>query len=235
MTALLEVRGLEAGYDGSRVLRGVDLDVEEGRVLALLGRNGVGKTTLVMSLMGFVSVSAGSVRLSGCELSGARSDAVAKAGIGLIPQGRRIFAPLTVDENLRIAVRRGMAGPWTVDRVYELLPRLAERCGNRGDQLSGGEQQMLAIGRALLGNPRLLLVDEPSDGLAPAIVRQVSDVLGTLRDNGVSILLVEQDVTSALRVADEVTVMDRGTIALRATVDEFQRDPKRAGELLGVG
>jgi branched-chain amino acid transport system ATP-binding protein len=234
MSALLEVRGLEAGYHGSRVLHGVDLDVEEGKILTMLGRNGVGKTTLVMAMMGLVHVTAGSVRLDGRELVGARSDVIARAGIGLIPQGRRIFGPLTVEENLRIAVRRGVESDWTIERVYEFLPRLAQRKRNRGDQLSGGEQQMLAIGRALLTNPRVLLIDEPSEGLAPIIVRQVADVVRSLKDKGASVLLVEQDLSAALRVADDVAVMEKGEIVLRSTAEQFQRDPHQIGELLGV-
>lgn len=231
---LLQVRALHSGYSGSRVLHGVDLDVAEGKVLALLGRNGVGKTTLVETIMGIVRVQAGAISFNGRDLTSARSDVVARAGIGLIPQGRRIFGSLTVEENLQIAARRKTRGPWTVRRIYELLPRLAERSRNRGDQLSGGEQQMLSIGRALLGNPRALLVDEPSDGLAPSIVQQVTEVLDTLRSQGVSILLVEQDLLSALKIADDVAIMDKGTIALRTPSAQFSDNAERISELLGV-
>lgn len=156
------------------VLGGVDLDAEEGGIIAVLGRNGVGKTTLISTVMGFVRPYEGSVTLDGREIAGARVDVIARAGAGVVPQGRRVFAPLTVAEHLAIAARRRSArGPWTRARILDLLPRLGERLGHRGDELSGGEQQMLAIARALLGNPRLLLLDEPSDGLAPAIVAQV--------------------------------------------------------------
>jgi branched-chain amino acid transport system ATP-binding protein len=234
MTSLLDIRGLTAGYRGSQVLRSLEIVVPEGEIVTLLGRNGVGKSTLVMAVMGLVHVSEGSIHCGGREITRRRPDVISRAGIGLIPQGRRVFAPLTVEEHLRIAVRRGRRGPWTRDRVYDLMPSLARRRRNRGDQLSGGEQQMLAIGRALLGNPRLLLIDEPSDGLAPAVVLQVADVIQKLRDDGVSILLVEQDISAALAVADEVAVMSRGTIALRERAATFDAASERVTSLLGV-
>jgi branched-chain amino acid transport system ATP-binding protein len=234
VTPLLQVRGLVAGYAGSRVLHGVDLDVAEGSTVALLGRNGVGKSTLVAAVMGMVRPSAGSVVMEGRELAGKPSDVIARAGIAIVPQGRRVFAPLTVEENLAISVRRKRPGRWDVSAVYELLPRLAERRGNRGDQLSGGEQQMLAIGRALLANPRLLLLDEPSDGLAPAVVSQVADVLATLIQEGLSILLVEQNLRLAFQLADEVAVMQKGELVLRCPTLDFRSDEARARQLLGV-
>jgi branched-chain amino acid transport system ATP-binding protein len=232
MSALLEIRGLEAGYDVSRVLHGVDLDVARGQVVALLGRNGVGKTTLIHSVMGMVRPSAGSVRFDGEELAGRATHTIARRGIALVPQGRRIFAQLTVEENLRIA-RRG-AGEWTTDRVYRLLPRLAERRRHRGDQLSGGEQQMVAIGRALLGNPRLILLDEPSDGLAPLVVKDIIEVLAELRSRGLSAVLVEQNLRMAMELSDTICIMTKGQIVHRATVAEFRRDPATARSLLGV-
>ena len=232
--ALLEVRGLQAGYGRSRVLHGIDLDVPHGEVVALLRRNGVGKTTTVHAIMGMLRPSAGSIRLDGVELAGRPAHAVAKAGIALVPQGRRVFAPLTVEENLRIG-RRAVAGGWTLERVYELLPQLAERAGHRGDQLSGGEQQMLAIGRALLRNPRLLVLDEPSDGLAPTLVEQVTRLLAELVAGGLSAVLVEQNLWVALELAASVRVMAKGQIVHRATAAEFRRDPATARALLGVG
>ncbi|GLW66653.1 ABC transporter ATP-binding protein [Actinomadura rubrobrunea] len=235
MTDLLAVSGLRAGYAGTTVLDGVDLTVPAGAVVALLGRNGVGKTTFVHTVMGMLRPYSGSIRLDGRELAGAAAHAVARAGVAIVPQGRRVFAPLTVEENLRIAAGRRRRGPWTVDRVYELMPRLAERRANRGDQLSGGEQQMLAIGRALLRNPRLLLLDEPSDGLAPAVVGQIAEVLERLRGDGISALLVEQDLRLAFRLADEVAVMRKGRIAHRGPTAEFRSDRDRARALLGVG
>ncbi|WP_206664030.1 ABC transporter ATP-binding protein [Thermomonospora catenispora] len=233
MTDLLTVSGLRAGYAGGTVLDGVDLTVPAGSVVALLGRNGVGKTTFVHTVMGMLRPYSGSVRLGGRELAGAPAHVVARAGAAIVPQGRRVFAPLTVEENLQIAApRRG--GPWTVERVYELMPRLAERRANRGDQLSGGEQQMLAIGRVLLRAPRLLLLDEPSDGLAPAVVDQIAGVLERLCAEGISAVLVEQDLHLAFRLADKVAVMRKGRIVHRGPTAEFRSDRRRAHALLGV-
>ncbi|MQA24492.1 MAG: ATP-binding cassette domain-containing protein [Micromonosporaceae bacterium] len=251
----LSIRGLVSGYAGSSVLHGVDLDVPADSVVAVLGRNGVGKTTLVSTVMGLVRRQAGSVRLGEAELSGWRPDAIARAGVALVPQGRRVFAPLTVAEHLTLAERLGGRrarggsggsrsarggsdgtddGRWTRARVIELLPRLGERLGHRGDQLSGGEQQMLAIARALLTNPRLLLLDEPSDGLAPAVVRQVGEVIAELAGEGIAILLVEQNLRLAFSVADRVAVMEKGRVVLDTDVADFRSDPARAQRLLGV-
>ncbi|HZN16697.1 MAG TPA: ABC transporter ATP-binding protein [Micromonosporaceae bacterium] len=231
--ALLEVRRLTAGYAGSAVLHGVDLAVDAAEVVAVLGRNGMGKTTLVHSVMGLVRPYPGSsVRVDGVELARRPPDAVARAGVGLVPQGRRVFAPLTVAEHLTIAARR--RGPWTRRRVLELMPHLAVRLRHRGDQLSGGEQQMLAIARALLTNPRVLLLDEPSDGLAPAIVALVGDVIRQLAASGLAILLVEQDLRLAFSVAGRVAVMEKGRVAVDTPTDDFRADPERAHALLGV-
>jgi branched-chain amino acid transport system ATP-binding protein len=234
MSALLRIEGLRAGYQGSLVLQGVDLELEAGRALALLGRNGVGKTTTVLTIMGLVRAQGGSVALDGTELVGLRPDQIARRGIGLVPQGRRVFAPLTVDENLRVAAGRKERGPWTRARVYETLPQLAGRRHHRGDQLSGGEQQMLAIGRALLCNPRLLLLDEPSDGLAPVVVEQITELARSLCREGMAVLLVEQDLNSALALVDDVAVMQKGEIVHRTGVEDFTADPDRARQLLGI-
>jgi branched-chain amino acid transport system ATP-binding protein len=234
VTAFLEVRGLRSGYQGGVVLDGVDLDLAEGSVLAVLGRNGVGKSTLVSTLMGLLRPYGGSVRLAGEEIAGAPTDRIARRGVGLVPQGRRVFAPLTVSEHLAVAARRGR-GPWGRERVLDLLPRLGERLGHRGDQLSGGEQQMLAIARALLTNPRLLLLDEPSDGLAPAVVAQVGEVVRSLRDDGMSVLLVEQDLRLAFSVAEHVAVVQKGVVAAYCPTAEFRSRPDLARSLLGVG
>jgi branched-chain amino acid transport system ATP-binding protein len=231
---LLSVRNLRAGYAGTTVLDGVDLAVPAGGVVALLGRNGAGKSTLVHTVMGMHRPYAGSVRIAGVEVAGAPAHRVARRGVAIVPQGRRVFAPLTVEENLRIAARR-RPGAWTVPRVLELMPRLAERRANRGDQLSGGEQQMLAIGRALLANPRLLLLDEPSDGLAPAVVVQVATILTALRAEGIATLLVEQNLRLAFQLADEVAVIRKGRIVHRSSTIDFRRDRQRAHALLGVG
>ncbi|CAM5638148.1 ABC transporter ATP-binding protein [Streptomyces avidinii] len=235
MKPFLSVRGLRSGYAGGVVLDGVDLDLDAGGVLAVLGRNGVGKTTLVSTVMGFLRPYEGSVVLDGRELAGSRVDVIARAGVGVVPQGRRVFAPLTVAEHLAIAApRRAAPGPWTRARVLDLLPRLGERLGHRGDQLSGGEQQMLAIARALLGNPRLLLLDEPSDGLAPAIVNQVGEVIREVGAQGMAVVLVEQNLGLALSVARNVAVMRKGRIVHQAPCAEFASRPEDRRRLLGV-
>jgi branched-chain amino acid transport system ATP-binding protein len=234
VTALLEVEGLRAGYAGSAVLHGVDLTVGQGRAVALLGRNGVGKSTFLAAVMGLLRPTAGSVRLGGRELAGRPANVVARAGVALVPQGRRVFADLTVDQNLQVAAGRRTAGPWTPERVHQVLPQLAERRRHRADQLSGGEQQMLAIARALLLNPRLLLLDEPSDGLAPTVVARVGELLAGLRDQGMAVLLVEQDLRAAFTVADEVAVMRKGEIVHRTPTPQFRANPALAARLLGV-
>ncbi|MFZ3474125.1 MULTISPECIES: ABC transporter ATP-binding protein [unclassified Streptomyces] len=235
MNPFFSVRGLRSGYAGGTVLDGIDLDLEAGGTLAVLGRNGVGKTTLVSTVMGLVRPYEGSVRLDGRDLAGSRVDVIARAGVGVVPQGRRVFAPLTVAEHLAIASpRRAARGPWTRTRVLDLLPRLGERLGHRGDELSGGEQQMLAIARALLGNPRLLLLDEPSDGLAPLVVAQVGEVIREVSAQGVSVVLVEQNLGLALSVARDVAVMRKGRIVHRASCAEFAARPEDRRRLLGV-
>lgn len=230
---LLEVRNLVSGYQGSRVVDGVSLAINAGESVALLGRNGVGKTTFVETVMGMVKTTSGSVSVSGRDVTGRSPSAVSRAGVAIVPQGRRVFAPLTVEENLRIAERKN--AEWSVERVYELLPRLGERRTNLGSQLSGGEQQMLAIGRALLCSPQLMLLDEPSDGLAPAIVEQVGGVLTDLASTGLAILIVEQDLRLAFSVAGRLAVMAKGQIVHQSSVSEFRKDAERAHALLGIG
>ncbi|MDQ4037985.1 MAG: ABC transporter ATP-binding protein [Actinomycetota bacterium] len=230
----LQISGLTSGYGRSSVLQGVDLDVPDGRVLGLLGRNGVGKTTLVHTVMGLVRPTGGSITLDGTELAGRRTDQIARAGLALVPQGRRIWPNLDVTEHLTLASRRTAGGTWTVPKILELLPRLGERRKHLGGQLSGGEQQMLAIARALLTGPRMLLMDEPSDGLAPTIVDQIGGVIGTLKAEGVTVLLVEQDLHLAFLVADEIAVMVKGQIAHRASTSDFRGDEPTARRLLGV-
>lgn len=237
MTAV-DVQALTAGYDRSTVLDGVDLSIGTGGALGLLGRNGVGKSTLVMTLMGLVAPTSGRVLLDGRDVTGLRPDLVARAGVGLVPQGRRIWAPLTVAETLALAARghgrRAAAGRFTVDTVLDLLPRLRERHGQQAGQLSGGEQQMLAIARALLTDPAVLLLDEPSDGLAPAVVDQIAELLQTLRGEGVTLLLVEQDLHLAFAVCEEIAVMEKGRIVHRCPTPEFRADRATAHRLLGV-
>jgi branched-chain amino acid transport system ATP-binding protein len=232
MAEALSVQGLWAGYNGGIVLKDTALRIEPGQVLALLGRNGAGKTTLCSTIMGMVKPYQGSVRIYGREMAGARPDLVARAGVAIVPQGRRIFGQLTVLRNLTIAAPRQGSGPWTLERVFTLLPSLAVRSHYRADQLSGGEQQMLAIGRALLQNPRLILLDEPSAGLAPAMVDRMIDVIRSLSRQELSVLLVEHDLHTAFAVADEVAVMQHGAIVHRATTQEFRHDGRRAAELL---
>jgi branched-chain amino acid transport system ATP-binding protein len=234
--SLLSVSDLVAGYRLGTVLHGVDLEVPEGGAVALLGRNGVGKSTLVHAITGLLRPRSGSVLIDGVELAGRRADMLARAGVALVPQGRRVFAPLTVREHLALSeacCRRD--GPWSRARVLELFPRLGERMEHPARHLSGGEQQMLAVTRALMANPRLLLLDEPSDGLAPAVVRQIGDVLGEIRSAGVGVLLVEQDLRLAFAVADEVRVMEKGRLVHAASVHDFRRDRATARRLLGVG
>jgi branched-chain amino acid transport system ATP-binding protein len=232
--SLLVVDDLAGGYPGTRVLDGVDLTVEEGGVLVLLGRNGVGKTTLVHTVMGMLP-GTGSIRFEGHELLGRPTHAIARSGLALVPQGRRVFAPLTVEENLRIAAARARAGRWTPQEVYRLFPRLEERRRNWAGQLSGGEQEMLSIGRALVTNPRLLVMDEPSDGLAPSIITLIGDVVESLAAEGVTVLLVEQNLALALRVADEVAVMSKGRVTFTGRPDDLRHDAGRVRDLLGVG
>jgi branched-chain amino acid transport system ATP-binding protein len=229
---LLEVSGLNAFYGGAQALHDVtfSMDLES---LAIIGRNGMGKTTLCATIMGFSPPRAsGSVRFQGAELVGRPSYKVARAGIGYVPQGRRLFPSLTVDEHLKIATRNG--GAWNRGRVYELFPRLAERRGNGGAELSGGEQQMLAIGRALLGNPKLLIMDEPSEGLAPAIVEMLVDTFKKLEEDGLAILLIEQKLDVATSLAERQLVMVGGEIALETTAAELERDSDMQRRYLGV-
>lgn len=235
--ALLRATGLVSGYEGSRVVDGVGLSIAPGETVALLGRNGVGKTTLLETIMGLVKPSAGDIRVGpdSDNLAGKPPHVAARAGVALVPQGRRIFAPLTVEENLAIAVQRKRRATWTVAEVYDLMPRLAERRRNLGSQLSGGEQQMLSIGRALLGSPELLLLDEPSDGLAPAVVGLVGEVLEQLAGSGLAILIVEQDLRLAFSVADRVIVMSKGVLVHESTTSDFRSDSTRARSLLGIG
>ncbi len=231
--SLLEVRDLVSGYEGSRVVDGVSLTIEAGESVALLGRNGVGKTTFVETVMGLVKATSGHVSVAGRDVTGRSPSALSRAGVAIVPQGRRVFAPLTVEENLQIAERKN--GEWTLERIYEMLPRLGDRRGHLGSQLSGGEQQMLAIGRALLCSPQLMLLDEPSDGLAPAIVEQVGGVLTDLASTGLAILIVEQDLRLAFSVAGRVAVMAKGQIVHESSVSEFRQDADRAHALLGIG
>jgi branched-chain amino acid transport system ATP-binding protein len=230
---LLEVEGLNAYYGSAHVLQDVTFAVGKESV-AVLGRNGMGKSTLCAAIVGFTPPRTdGSVRFEGVELIGKPSHKIARAGIGFVPQGRRLFPSLTVNEHLRIAARNG-AGAWTIDRVYDLFPRLGERKRNGGAELSGGEQQMLAIGRALLGNPRLLIMDEPSEGLAPAIIDVLIETVKKLEEEGLAILLIEQKLDVATSIADRQLVMVGGEIALETTAAELGSDAEMQRRFLGV-
>ena len=228
----LEAEGLNTYYGKSHILHDVGLVVEEGRVTTLLGRNGAGKTTTLRSLVGLTPPRNGRVRLFGQEITGWPPFRIAQNGVGYVPEGRRIFANLTVDENLQVPVER--PGPWTIPRVYELFPRLLERKGNRGRQLSGGEQEMLSIARALLLNPRLLILDEPSQGLAPMIVREVFRIVAQMRAEGISILLVEQNVRMSLEITDDVYVIENGQVVYSGPAAEFGADEERIQALAGA-
>jgi branched-chain amino acid transport system ATP-binding protein len=228
----LEVEGVHTYYGESHVLQGVSLHVEPGEVLAILGRNGMGKTTLIRTIVGFTPPRDGRVRYKDTEISRMPSFRMVELGMALVPQGRRVFPSLSVRENLEVA-RRG-TGRWSLEQVYALFPRLRERAGNRANKLSGGEQQMLAIGRALMSNPDLLLMDEPTEGLAPLLVREVGRVIAELKRSGLSILLVEQNLALALSVADRVHVLSRGQIVHTGTPAELMTNDDVKSRYLGV-
>ena len=224
---------MHAFYGDSHVLQGVSLTVPQGQVLALLGRNGVGKTTCISTVVGMVRARGGSILLGDRRIEGLGSEAISRAGIGLVPQGRRVFPSLTVQENLSVA-HRGAKPRWTIQTVFELFPRLRERRRQMAGWLSGGEQQMLAIGRALMGNPDVLLMDEPSEGLAPLIVAEVGRTIERLRAEGMSILLVEQNVRLALALADHVTILSAGRCVFSGDVTEVRSRPELIETYLGV-
>jgi branched-chain amino acid transport system ATP-binding protein len=230
---MLELADLHAGYGETRVLHGLSLSVPPGQVTALLGRNGAGKTTTLRAVMGLVRVSSGSIAFAGRPLAGTPPHRVARLGVAYVPETRDIFPSLSVAENLHLAARR-FAGPWTVERVLALFPRLAERLGHGGGELSGGEQQMLSIARALLMNPRLMLLDEPTEGLAPIIVRQIRDTLAELRGSGLTLLLVEQNFGFATSLADRVAVLGRGRIVWEGTPAAIRADAATQGRWLGI-
>jgi len=228
----VEAEGLHTYYGKSHILQGVDLDVEQGEIVALLGRNGAGKTTTLRSLVGLTPAREGVVRIFGQVTTHWPPFRIAGLGLGYVPEGRRIFANLTVDENLKVPVDR--PGPWTIPRVYELFPRLAERKANKGRQLSGGEQEMLAIARVLLLNPRILVLDEPSQGLAPLIAGDVFRVVVSMRQEGIAVLLVEQNVRAAVEVADRVYVLDDGRMVFTGAASDFAEDEERVRALAGA-
>ncbi|MHB8492963.1 MAG: ABC transporter ATP-binding protein [Casimicrobiaceae bacterium] len=229
---VLQAEALHTFYGKSHILHGVGLTVGEGEIVTLLGRNGAGKTTTLRSLIGLNHPREGAVRIFGKATTNWPPYRIAALGVGYVPEGRRVFANLTVDENLRVPLER--PGPWTVPRIYDLFPRLRERRTNQGRQLSGGEQEMLSIARALLLNPKLLMLDEPSQGLAPIIVQQVFDVIAKMRTDGMSVLLVEQNVRAAVEIADRAYVLDNGKVVYEGSAAEFAKDEERVRALAGA-
>jgi branched-chain amino acid transport system ATP-binding protein len=236
---MLEIRQLHSNYGDATVLRGVDLDVPAREVVGLLGRNGMGKTTLIRSVMGLTppTVQSGSIKFHGQELVGSAPNRIAQLGIGLVPQGRRLFASLTVQEHIEICPQRAATGGrsgWTMARAFELFPRLGERRKHRGNQLSGGERQMLAIVRALMSNPELLLMDEPTEGLAPVMVQHVENAVRLLRDEGLSVLLVEQNLKSALALVGTAHILETGVLVYSGQAAELAQDKATLQRHLGV-
>jgi len=228
----LTLEGVDALYGDSHVLHEVSFSLASGKVLALLGRNGAGKTTCMNTVIGFLPPRKGSIRLFGEAIGRLSPEAISRKGVGLVPQGRRVFATLTVKENL-IVSKQGN-GKWNLDRVFELFPRLKERPEQHAGSLSGGEQQMLAIGRALMGNPRVLLMDEPSEGLAPIIVAEVGRTIAHLKAEGQSILLVEQNIKLAFSLADDAVILNTGRVAFAGAAAEAQANEALITQHLGV-
>lgn len=233
---MLEINDIHTWYGDSYVLQGVDMEVRDGTVIALLGRNGMGKTTTVRSIMGLTPPRKGSIKFNGTELVGLSPNRIARTGIGLVPQGRMIFPSLSVTENLTMAARTGgKDDPWTLEKVYETFPRLKERTRNKGNLLSGGEQQMLTIARALMTNPDLIMLDEPSEGLAPIVVQEVYRIIERLKAAGQSILLVEQDFGMAMSVADYAYIMSKGAIVYSSRPEDLIDNEPVKAQYLGVG
>jgi branched-chain amino acid transport system ATP-binding protein len=229
---LLSIESLRAGYGEAVVLPDMSLRLKEGEVLALLGRNGTGKTTLINSIVGVTRRFGGTIALGGSDITAMRPDQRARAGIGWVPQERNIFRSLTVEENMTAVAQKG---PWTVDKVYEMFPRLKERRNNFGNQLSGGEQQMLAVGRALTLNPKVLLLDEPTEGLAPIIVEELLRALGTItRSDGICSIIVEQNAQKILGLADRAVILERGTVVHDAASTALKADSAALERFLGV-
>jgi branched-chain amino acid transport system ATP-binding protein len=232
----LSLTAVHTYYGDSHILHGVSFSLPPGGVLALLGRNGAGKTTCISTIIGFLKPREGQIRLFGDQIGGLTPERISLLGIGLVPQGRRIFPSLTVRENLIVARQRGTEGskPWSVERVYDLFPRLRERHAQFAGTLSGGEQQMLAIGRALMGNPRVLLLDEPSEGLAPLIVAEVGRAMKRLKEDGQSIILVEQNRQLALDIADRAVILNTGRCVFNGEASELENDGELVAQHLGV-
>jgi branched-chain amino acid transport system ATP-binding protein len=232
--AILEVHDIHTYYGDAYVLQGLSLQLEQGQILGLLGRNGVGKTTLVNSIVGFIPPRRGKIVFKGTDITGISSFATVRSGMGLVPQGRRVFPTLSVEENLVVAGRSPDRHGWNLQRVYALFPRLQERRLQRAKTLSGGEQQILAIGRGLMTNPDCLIMDEPSEGLAPLIIQGVWDAIGKLKEEGLSILLVEQNASLALKLVDFVHVMSRGQVVYSGRPEELSANDGIKSRFLGI-
>jgi branched-chain amino acid transport system ATP-binding protein len=232
----LSLNDVHAFYGDSHILHGVSFSLQPGGVLALLGRNGAGKTTCISTIIGFLNPKGGEIRLFGETIEGLSPERISRLGIGLVPQGRRIFPSLTVRENLLVARQREktVSKPWSVERIYDLFPGLRERHAQFAGTLSGGEQQMLAIGRALMGNPRVLLLDEPSEGLAPLIVAEVGRTIRRLKEEGQSIILVEQNIQLALDVADQVVILNTGRCVFTGSASDVLNNEQLVAQNLGV-
>jgi branched-chain amino acid transport system ATP-binding protein len=236
MSALLAVNHLEAFYGASQILHGIDLSVARGEQVALIGRNGMGKTTLLRSLMGLVADCRGDVSFAERSIRGAAPEGIARAGLALVPEGRGIFGSLTVEENLTMAARPGRDGrqAWTLARIYELFPRLHQRRGNGGHQLSGGEQQMLTIGRALMTNPDLILIDEATEGLAPLVAQDIWKTLGVIRGEGIATIVVDKDFRSLAKITDRAIVLSKGAVVFDGAPADLMAQPELLERHLGV-
>jgi len=232
---MLQLQDVHTYYGDSYALQGISLTVKDCSVVALLGRNGMGKTTTIRTIIGFNPPRLGTISFKGNVISVLPANRIAQMGIGLVPQGRRIFSTLSVTENLTMASRSsGKKDPWTLDKIYSFFPILKERAKNKGNLLSGGEQQMLTIARALMTNPDLLLLDEPSEGLSPIIVREVGQIIGELKRSGFSILLVEQNLSIALKVSDYVYIINKGMIVYESTPDDVRNNEEIKAKYIGV-
>jgi branched-chain amino acid transport system ATP-binding protein len=233
--SLLSLRDVHTYYGASHILHGVSLEVRRGEVVALLGRNGMGKTTTLQTILGLPPPRHGEIRFRGDIISGWATYAIVQSGVGWVPQGHRIFPTLTVIENMELAAAKARPGQWTLDAIYRLFPRLHARRDARGDALSGGEQQMLAIARALVQNPELILMDEPSEGLSPILVQEVGDIISHLEEQGASILMVEQNFHFALGIAERILIMNKGAILFSGAPQEIARNDQLCRQYLGVG
>ncbi len=233
---LIEARGIHAYYGASHVLHGVDLLVARGETIGLMGRNGMGKTTLIRSILGLLPPRSGAVRVHGRNMTGMAPHAIARAGIAYVPEGRGIFANLSVRENLVMAARAGADGrsEWTLERVLSTFPRLAERLGHGGQQLSGGEQQMLTIGRALLTNPDLLILDEATEGLAPLVAREIWTILRQIRNSGIAAIIVDKNFSAVSSIAERSLILVKGRVVFEGSSDQLRRSPETLQRHLGI-